>query len=119
MVVIIAVTAFKLPSKTNYSLKSITTFDASYFSYIGPSNPFSFEDYEDPSNYVALSIEQNPLGVCEVGNDALCVIVCERYWDGVEWKPDFSDTSFGSTRNQLFNYWMYGLQGSLIYLKAL
>lgn len=92
-----------------------------YFSYIGPTSPFSFSDYVDPNNYVILDEPDiMPREICEPGMDAVCLILCERYWNGFEWKPDFSDTTQGSAYWGLNNFFYSGVTTTnTVYLKDL
>ncbi|HMI05857.1 MAG TPA: hypothetical protein VK541_25445 [Pedobacter sp.] len=106
----------KSDTTTNSINRDVYHYD---FRYIGPADPYYFNDYLDPDNYVMLSGEEFPGDVCEFGNDALCVISSERYWNGYEWKPDLSDTSFWNTRAQLYSYYYYGAAGMLLTLKVI
>ncbi|MDR6782705.1 hypothetical protein ABIE26_000808 [Pedobacter africanus] len=89
------------------------------FHYIGPSSPTSFSDYTNPNNYVILAPGEGVGDYCESGDDALCIIMCQRTFTGGSWKPDFSDTSWGNTQSQLYNYYWYGAVGFSLYTKAL
>lgn len=118
---IVSAMAFAKTEKTGLNLGTIKTTRVDFyyqFHYTGPSSPTSFNDFINPNNYVILAPGEGFNDYCEAGNDALCLINCQRIWNGTSWKPDFSDTSWGSTRSQLYDYYWYGLAGLSLYTKA-
>jgi hypothetical protein len=112
LIVIIAVTGFSqsgnVKKSVNKASRSLDPPIAYCFSYIGPSTVWSFSEYTDPANYVILPDDTYPEYYCGYGDEALCTILCERYWDGFDWKPDFSNTGYGSAYWGLYNFYTTG-----------
>jgi hypothetical protein len=113
LVPLIGATAFKQIWKSStINVKKANINYSYWFSYIGPTTGFNFGDLTNPNNYVPLPDEQNPYVECAYGSQAVCTILCERTWNGFEWKPDFSNTSYGSTYWALYNFFSSGIPGS-------
>lgn len=113
-VLVTAVTGFSKSENAKKETKNPSgKFDPPFvylFSYTGPEFPVDFNDYVDIENYVILPDGTQPPDVCGwYGTEAVCAIFCERYWDGLQWKPDFSKTSWGSAYWGLYNFYMSGL----------
>lgn len=79
-----------------------------WFKYIGPY-PGTYTTATNPANYVLMTPAEQDY-FCE-GSNALCAITAYRVWNGFEWKPNFTDTSFGNITSRLQNYYFYGLVG--------
>lgn len=114
LTIIIAGTAFTQIGKSRTVTKAKNTnVDYSYwFSYVGPSPVYYFSDLTNPNNYVFLQGDHNPFLECEYGTDTICMILCERSWNGFSWKPTFSNTSYGSAYWGLSNFYSTGTSGT-------
>ncbi|WP_316812565.1 hypothetical protein [Pedobacter heparinus] len=119
LLIIIAGTAFTQIGKSNITNKKTNVDYAYWFQYIGPTNePIWFSDYTNPNNYVFLD-SQDPYELCGYGQDALCSVLTERNWNGFEWKPDFSNTGYGSAYSGLYYFYTSGIPGTTaVHLKA-
>jgi len=87
LAVVLTAMAFTLPGKFN-TVKHIKAIDPEYsyyFIYTGPSPSYNINNYLNPNNYTLLPDDQNPYEQCEYGNDAVCLVLTERFWNGFEW----------------------------------
>jgi hypothetical protein len=84
-----------------------------WFRYTGPY-PGTYWDAMDEDNYEIIPSPEEEMHVLCDGFGALCAIHVKRYWNGFMYKPDFSDTSYGNTSQQILEYYGYGLVGTAI-----
>lgn len=122
LAVAITAMAFTYVGKSNVKIiaKSAEISLSYYFIYVGPSPASSFSDYTNPANYVLLPPDQNPNEYCEYGYDAVCLILCEGAYHLGVFRPDFSDTTWGSAYWGLYNFYNYGYTATnSVYLKPL
>ena len=122
LAVVLTAMAFTLPTKSN--VNAIITTKSSrlsyYFRYIGPFPALSFSDYTNPANYVLVPDNENPYELCEEGYDAVCFISCEGSYYMGYFRPNFSDTSWGSAYSGLYYFYHYGYSPTAaVYLKPL
>ncbi|MNL03677.1 hypothetical protein D3C87_1242190 [compost metagenome] len=123
-VLIIAVTAFISPvnntKETKKETSNVRDPYSYYFQYVGPL-PESYSDYIDSNNYIMLPGGDDPtVELCEYGYETLCAILCERYFDGYAYRPDFDAAPYtGSTKQQLYFYSISGIPSGAIFLKNL
>lgn len=119
LVIILISMTVALKSKANNPAiraeKTITRGYVYYFVYTGTYPVLNFGQYTNPNNYTYLA-SQNPYLLCR-GGQKLCAVLTERQWDGFDWRPDFSNTAYGSAYSDLYAYYMYGIRGSSLFFK--